>query len=119
MTKTDRRARGDDAEQRAREHLEAAGLATRAANWSCRLGEIDLIMVDGETLVFVEGRYRSGSGFGGALGSIDQRKRRRLIRAASVWLQRQRLGDRPARFDVVTLGPDGHIDWRADAFSTD
>jgi putative endonuclease len=104
------RVTGAAAEEAARAHLEAAGLALVARNYSCRYGEIDLIMREGETLVFVEVRSRSHRGFGGAAASIDQRKQDRLKRTAEHYLQRQRRMP-PCRFDVVTLDGDTAIDW--------
>ena len=69
-------------------------------------------------LVLAEVRYRSHAGFGGALGSVGPRKQRRLIAAARhLLMQRPQLARRPARFDVVAVGPgDGEIDWVRDAF---
>lgn len=112
------RARGSEAEQLACRHLEAAGLVLRERNYQCRFGEIDLIMQDAETLVFIEVRQRSASRFGGGAVSIGQRKRRRLLLAASHYLQRQpRLP--PCRFDVVALDGDNRIDWITSAFEAE
>lgn len=118
MARTERQRRGEAAEATARRHLERAGLRTLARNWHCRAGELDLIMADADTVVFVEVRHRRGTGFGGALGSIDRRKRQRIARAAQAWLQRQP-GEPAARFDVVVVDADGNIDWRAGAFDLD
>ena len=78
-------------------------------------------MLDGETLVFVEVRYRRSARFGGAAMSIDQRKQLKIIRAAQVFLQAHRkYADRGCRFDVVALqGSRGApaADWIAGAFS--
>src|SRR5699024_9105799 len=74
---------GDTFEQRACTHLAQAGLALVARNYSTRFGELDLVMRDGETLVFVEVRYRRDTRFGGAAASVTRRKRERLIRAAT------------------------------------
>lgn len=112
----ERAARGRDAEARARRHLEAHGLRLRAANYRCRWGELDLVMETTGTIVFVEVRYRQRADFGGAAASVDARKRGRLARAAGDYLVRHGLGDRPARFDVVALGPDDRVDWIAGAF---
>ena len=79
-------ADGDAFEARACEFLEAAGLALVTRNWRCRLGEIDLIMRDGATLVFVEVRKRSAQQFGGAGASISASKLKKLEAAASLYL---------------------------------
>jgi putative endonuclease len=96
---------GGDAEQRAAGFLEAQGLRIVARNYRTRMGEIDLIAQEGATLVFVEVRMRSSARFGGALGSVDARKRARIVAAARHYLMR--LGREPrCRFDVVTVeGP--------------
>lgn len=107
---------GDDAEHRVLEHLLARGLMLLARNVHSRLGEIDLIMRDGEELVFVEVRSRSRSDFGGAAASVGWRKQQRLRRESQRWLA-SRFGDRwPAcRFDVCAVER-GSIDWIKGAF---
>ncbi|HET8900156.1 MAG TPA: YraN family protein [Rhodanobacteraceae bacterium] len=85
-------------------HLEAAGLRLLERNFTTRYGELDLVMMDGATLVFVEVRYRAGQDFGGALASITATKRARLVRAASLYLAAHpRLAQSPSRFDVVAF----------------
>jgi putative endonuclease len=110
---------GTDAEERALEHLRGQGLVPVARNYRCRAGEIDLVMREGATLVFVEVRYRSSLGFGGPLESITAAKRRRILAAARHYLQRHpRAGERPCRFDVVAISPraDPPLLWLRDAF---
>jgi len=115
----DRRETGAAAEAAARAMLEDAGLAWLASNVNYRFGELDLVMRDGDTVVFVEVRYRSSDRFGGAAASVDFRKRRRLVLAARAWLAGRRgLADAGCRFDVVTVqGEDLHCDWIPNAFS--
>lgn len=72
-------------------------------------------MRDGETLVFVEVRYRRDQRFGGALGSVTQSKQRRIVFAARHYLQSSGWGG-PCRFDVVGLSDSGPPDWIRDAF---
>ncbi len=114
-----RAARGRAAEDRVRTHLEAHGLRLKARNHRCRWGEIDLVMEDGEAVVFVEVRYRGRADYGGAAASVDAHKQRRLVRAARDYLARHEVTARPARFDVAAIGPDGHIDWIRGAFDAD
>lgn len=85
-----------------------------ARNYRCRMGEIDLILEDRGTLVFVEVRLRSNAGFGGAAASITARKQDRLIRAAQHYLQQLRVLP-PCRFDAVLLDG-GRMEWIRDAF---
>ena len=117
---TDRRQRGAAVEAAARAHLLDAGLRPVAANASYRLGELDLVMLDGDTLVFVEVRYRSDDRFGGGAVSVDWRKQHKLVRAAQLFLMRhRRYADAPCRFDVVDASGDPGapvLDWIRDAF---
>lgn len=114
----DGRFGGREAEDAALQHLLRHGLTLTARNYRCRMGELDLIMRDGPALVFVEVRYRRSNRFGGALESVDSRKRGRLIQAALHYLQAS-AADCPTRFDVVALsGAAGglSLQWIKDAF---
>ncbi len=93
---------GADAEHAAELWLQTQGLSTIARNWRCKLGEIDRIMWDRNTVVFVEVRSRSRSDFGGAGSSITFAKQRRLQKAAELFLmQHPPLQRHPCRFDVM------------------
>ncbi|WP_455230283.1 YraN family protein [Geopseudomonas aromaticivorans] len=106
MSAPTRQAMGQAAEGWAQTHLEEHGLRLLTRNWRCRLGELDLVMLDGDTVVFVEVRYRRHSAWGGAEGSVDARKRARVSAAAQVFLQQQsRWARHPCRFDVVAVAP--------------
>jgi putative endonuclease len=110
------REQGDAAELQARRHLEGRGLRSVAQNFSGRFGELDLIMRDGDTLVFVEVRYRRSSQFGGAIASIDAKKQRKLIATAQGYLQ-QHPHDGPCRFDVIAIGEGANgVEWLQNAF---
>ncbi|HPB76542.1 MAG TPA: YraN family protein [Chromatiaceae bacterium] len=109
------RDRGADKERLARAYLEAQGLRLVASNYRCRRGEIDLVMRDARTLVFVEVRYRASERFGGAAASVGLAKQRRLQAAAGHFLQGHG-NDLPCRFDVLAIGAGDRIDWIRDAF---
>ena len=100
-------ATGQAAERLARGHLEQHGLDFCACNYRCRLGEIDLVMQQQQTLVFVEVRYRQHQQYGGAIQSITPTKQQHLIAAAHHYLQAHYVGNNwPAcRFDLVAIGP--------------
>lgn len=124
----DRKARGNLAESAARDALLRAGLREVASNANYRGGELDLVMLDGsgrdgDTLVFVEVRYRSSAAFGGGAASVDVGKRRKLVHAAQSFLgQHRQYGNLPCRFDVVEADGDPHaprIHWLRDAFRAD
>ena len=101
--------RGRAAEERALRFLEARGYTLVRRNYCCRLGEIDLVMRDGDSLVFVEVRARGRDDFGSAASSIGAAKQRRLALAARHFLMTHpRAAELPARFDVVAIsGADG------------
>ncbi len=117
---SDRRVIGDDWELAARKHLEAAGLRLLAANQRYRMGEIDLVMRDGDVVVFVEVRYRRSTGFGGSAPSVDATKQRKLVLAAQCFLaEHADLARRACRFDVVAVDGSAdapHVDWIRNAF---
>ena len=117
MTATAAQVAGQDAESAARRLLERAGLDFVAANVCYKVGEIDLVMRDGDSLVFVEVRARRSRAFGGAAASIGHRKQERLRRAAQCYLL-QSFGQRAwpsCRFDAVVFD-DGSHEWIRDAF---
>ena len=112
--------RGVDAEKAARIYLEERGLRLLAQNFRCTAGELDLVMLDSNELVFVEVRYRKSEKFGGAAPSVDFVKRKKLRHAGETFLQENpRLRFDACRFDVVALtGGDStyQIEWISDAF---
>lgn len=110
-------AAGRGAEDAALAHLRRSGLTLLERNYRMRRGEIDLVMRDGDTLVFVEVRYRSGTSHGAAAETVDRRKRARLIAAAQSYLQQNRWRQ-ACRFDVVAL-QGTRLDWMRDAFRCD
>lgn len=115
--------RGTDAEQHACQWLERHGLSLLTRNWRCRHGELDLIMLDGETIVFVEVRLRKQQHFGGAAASVTAAKQLRLHNSASLFLSdHPELGEQPCRFDVVAATGDHQrytFNWIKDAFHGD
>jgi putative endonuclease len=97
-------ATGNDWELAARRHLESAGLCWLAANQRYRVGEIDLVMRDGDVIVFVEVRYRRSVRFGGSALSVDTIKQGKLVRAAQCYLaDHPKLACCACRFDVVAV----------------
>lgn len=116
-----RQRRGRRAERRAARHLRRRGLILVTRNFATRGGEIDLVMRDGITLVFVEVRLRGAGAWLDGVASVDGAKRRRLIRAAQAFLRAHpRYADDPARFDVVAMSRThfgAQIEWVRDAFT--
>ena len=98
------------------DYLQRRGLRLLERNYSCRLGEIDLILADGPALVFAEVRLRRSRDYGGAAASVTAAKRQRILRAARHYLSGR--PERPCRFDVILLDAlePGRIEWIKDAF---
>lgn len=92
-------------EDLAAEHLSAAGMQVLARNWRCREGEIDIVALDGEALVFVEVKARSGTGFGQPAEAVGAVKARRIRGLACRWLMEHRPpgGHDDLRFDVISV----------------
>ena len=98
------REQGEYTENLACQYLENKGFKLIEKNFNCRLGEIDLIMKDKDSLVFVEVRYRRSNNFGSGAESITISKQSKLIKTASLYLQQHaKLNQYPARFDIVSI----------------
>lgn len=107
---------GEEAEQIAATYLQQNGLTLLDRNYRCRFGEIDLIMRDGKTLVFVEVRLRRDNSFGGAGISITPSKQQKLTRTAEHYLQQY--GVASCRFDAILMTKANveNIEWIRNAF---
>jgi putative endonuclease len=117
----DRKRLGRWGEKRCEKFLKRKGLKTLTRNFSCKTGEIDLVMVDlsgfagktGEidlvmvdadrTIVFVEVKTRADESFGPSESAITAGKKTKMIRTARYFLATNEIQDRPLRFDVVTI----------------
>jgi len=107
---------GQAAEIKARAYLEKHGLVWICSNYFCPQGEIDLIMRDRETLVFVEVRYRRRADYGESVETVARRKQQRLIKTAWHYLLETHQVDKVnGRFDVIGLIGD-KIYWIQNAF---
>jgi putative endonuclease len=106
---------GGDKEGLACEYLKGCGLRLVARNYRCRLGEIDLIMRDMDTLAFVEVRYRASTRFGTPAETVGPKKRRRLAAAAAHYLACHPTA-LACRFDVLSITGTSEIDWIRNAF---
>ncbi|MCW8994842.1 MAG: YraN family protein [Psychromonas sp.] len=95
-------SQGVKSEKQALAYLQKQGLTLICQNYYCRFGEIDLIMYDQDTLVFIEVRYRKNNDFGGALASITKRKQDKIIKTAKHYLAQ--LENEPyCRFDTIAI----------------
>ena len=96
-----RRGLGKTGEELAARALVERGYAIVARNWRCPLGELDIIARDGDCLVFVEVKTRTGDGFGGLPEAVTADKVRRIRRLASLWLMQQEKRWPALRLDVI------------------
>ena len=94
---------GRRGEEAAGKHLLSVGYRILERRYRTRAGEIDFIARDGDAIVFIEVKSRSGAGFGRPAEAVDARKRSRLRRAAEIYLMRHGGGDPPCRFDVLEV----------------
>lgn len=98
--------RGNAIEQLACRWLQDRGLELVKRNYRCKVGEIDLLMLERDTLVFVEVRFRRQSRYGSGVESVDRRKQRKLALAANHFLvTHRRYASQPCRFDVLAASP--------------
>jgi putative endonuclease len=108
---------GQSAENAAVRLLESHGLTVLLRNYRGKVGELDIVARDEQTLVVAEVRQRSSDRFGGAAASVDYHKQTKIRRAAALLLhQRKDLAALPVRFDVIAIGPNG-IQWIKHAFT--
>lgn len=115
------RQQGKFFEAQAAAYLQSQGLQLKQMNFSCKLGEIDLIMQDQTTLVFVEVRQRSSNRYGNAAITVNQTKQTKLRNTAKFYLQQQRLTNKVCcRFDILAvdggLAEPEKITWIKNAF---
>jgi len=94
---------GQGGEQHVARYLKKKGYRIVAKNYRCKLGEIDIIARDGDELVFIEVKTRSGLSHGSPAAAVNFRKQRQISRTAQWYLTERTLFDSPARFDVISV----------------
>ena len=94
-------ALGAYGERVAARHLVDEGLVLLDRNWRCDAGEIDLVLRDGDALVFCEVKTRTGTAYGHPLEAVDAVKTERLVRLASRWMEARGVAADDVRFDMV------------------
>lgn len=107
-------------EKAAESYLRTQGLRLLQRNFSSRFGEIDLVMMDGQTVVFVEVKYRKSNQHGSGADAVTFHKQEKISRTAAWYLAKNpHRADSVCRFDVVSIDPeksDHGIDWIKSAF---
>ncbi|MCX7552653.1 YraN family protein [Marinicella sp. S1101] len=111
---------GQQAETFAAQYLQRQGLKLLDQNYNTKLGEIDLIMRDGQCLVFIEVKFRARSDWAHAAETVTLSKQQKIIRTAQLYLQNKQLSDRVyCRFDVVAIDNEineENLNWLKNAF---
>ncbi len=114
---------GQDYEQHAERYLQQQGLSIIEKNYRCRAGEIDLIMRDRSTLVFIEVKARNTSRFGSPAQTVTKAKQQKVIATAKHYLAQKKIGEKYAvRFDVLGIlhqiheNPELNFEWIPNAF---
>ncbi len=113
------RDKGLAGEELARRYLKREGLKILDVNFHARMGEIDIIAREKDTIVFVEVKSAGGGAFGDPASWIPPRKQRRIIRASLVYARIRGLETAPVRFDIITVDPDRKVSHVRDAFRPD
>lgn len=113
--------KGDITESFAKQFLTKKGLVFVTQNFHSRYGELDLVMKDGETFVFVEVKYRKNNLYGGAISTISSKKQQKLKLCAAFYFQQAQLNEYNTayRFDVIALEGDlnlPEVTWLKNAF---
>lgn len=119
--RTNKQSTGAGAEEQALRYLQKRGLRLIESNFTCRVGELDLIMADHDCTAVVEVRSRAAGSRVPALSTVDETKQCRIIRATETWLaMHDQYADYPVRFDVVAIesgqGVRAELQWIRDAF---
>ena len=115
-----RRSKGQHYEAVAERYLTSCGFQAIERNFTAKSGEIDLIMRDGDSIVFVEVRYRNNQNYGHAAETVTRSKATKLIRAANVWLMKNGLSIHSTdyRFDLVAIHQQGEqVEWIKNAIT--
>ena len=112
---------GRSGEDRAARHLAKQGYRVLERNYRTKQGEIDLIALDRDTVVFVEVKTRTTDAYGAPELAVDGRKQQRMAKAALAWLKQKKLDQMACRFDVVAIRGDGEpqVEVIRDAFEID
>ena len=114
-----KRRLGESYEERAAAYLKEQGLQILARNWHAgKLGELDIVAKDGNTLVFTEVKYRSKKTYGSPFEAIDSRKQARIAKLAMCYMKRYGISfSSPCRFDCIGITGDGQVTHIPNAFT--
>ncbi|NLI60172.1 MAG: YraN family protein [Clostridiales bacterium] len=106
-----RKKLGSWGEEQARKYLENQGFLILDNNYRCKLGEIDLIAMDGDSLVFIEVKTRRSTAYGFPMEAVGKRKQSKYIQMASIYIKEKAMAQVPFRFDVIEIMAKGQGQW--------
>ncbi len=118
MSKVDNRYKGFAGEEKAADYLRDLGYQILEQNWCSAMGEVDIIALDREALVFVEVKSRQDSGYGLPQQAVNSFKQRQIIKTALGYLKSRGIVDKDIRFDVVSINGED-IELIENAFQSD
>ncbi|HEY8390450.1 MAG TPA: YraN family protein [Clostridia bacterium] len=95
--------KGRIGEARAEAYLKKIGYKILKTNYRCSSGEIDIIALDGKTLVFLEVKSRANTAYGSPSEAVNYKKQQHIAKAAVTYIKQNNLFDMPARFDVIEI----------------
>lgn len=110
-----KRLKGDFYEQIAVDYIVSQGVEIVCRNYRCRMGEIDIIGYDGDTIVFFEVKYRKNAEYGTPFDAIDYRKQKKIVNVAKFYLNCNPV-NKYVRFDAIGITGD-EVQWIKDAFT--
>ena len=116
LSRTNNKSKGNQAEDLACEHLIKHKVKILERNFRNRSGEIDIIAMEADTLLFIEVKFRSGQSHGFAVESVTPLKQQKIIRTAEFYLQKNaKLAGNDCRFDVISID-NNKLNWLKNAF---
>lgn len=110
-----KRKTGNEGEKKAISFLENEGCEILETNYSCKIGEIDIIAKKNNTVIFIEVKYRKNIRLGMPYESVNYHKQKKIIKSAFLYAQKKRIIENPMRFDVIEI-IDDEIHWFENAF---
>ncbi len=116
MSRPSTRKKGSEGEEIARKYLKGKGYRILDLNFQTRTGEIDIIALDHDIVVFIEVKSSTGRTFGDPLAWVPTWKQQRIVRVSRIYLLKKRLHDAQARYDVVAVDPARRVCHVEDAF---
>lgn len=111
-----KRAIGSEGEAQAVQYLIQAGCSIIMTNFTCKIGEIDIIAKERDTVLFIEVKWRKNDKMGRPYEAVNYHKQKKVIKSAMLYAQQKQIYDKPMRFDVIEIIGE-EILWLKNAFT--